>query len=158
MRNNLTATVLVCEDLARQEPVGKVIRSVAPDLVIALLMDASQIKERWPGRYATVLSEDPGCSVFTFSSYGMVKQSSEVYFDRLGLKAQEKTDKMKELAVGLWRNAGSPDATSICMGPDDAAVLIKLRMDFRGEWSLDSRENKTSYWELNTSSIRKLPK
>jgi hypothetical protein len=37
-------SVLVCEDLARPDPVGDLIRAVAPNLVIALLMDGPQSK------------------------------------------------------------------------------------------------------------------
>lgn len=51
---------LVCEDLARQEPVAKAVRSIGPNLVIILLLDGPQISPRWPGKYAAVLSDDPG--------------------------------------------------------------------------------------------------
>ena len=59
-RHEACLTALVCEDLARVDPVQSIIRSVAPNLVVALLMDGPQLESRWPGRYATVLAEDPG--------------------------------------------------------------------------------------------------
>jgi hypothetical protein len=69
----LSLSVLVCEDLARQEPVARLVRTVGPNLVIALLMDGPQLEARWPARYATVLADDPGCSVLTLTSVGMAE-------------------------------------------------------------------------------------
>jgi hypothetical protein len=59
----LVMSVLICEDLARPDPVGDMVRAVGPNLVIALLMDGPQLKERWGARYATTLADDPGSSV-----------------------------------------------------------------------------------------------
>ena len=73
--NWLTWCVLICEDLARQDPAAELIRSIGPSLVIALLMDGPQLQKRWPARYATVLAEDPGSSVLTFTNLGMVRRS-----------------------------------------------------------------------------------
>lgn len=42
---------LICEDLARQEPVIDLVRAIGPNLVIALLLDGAQAHARWPGRY-----------------------------------------------------------------------------------------------------------
>ena len=66
---------LICEDLARVDPVQAVIRSVGPNLVIALLMDGPQLERRWGGRYATVLADDPGSAVLTLTSVGMLARS-----------------------------------------------------------------------------------
>ncbi|HVR11585.1 MAG TPA: hypothetical protein VMW75_26310, partial [Thermoanaerobaculia bacterium] len=71
----LSICALVCEDLARQEPVARLVRAVGPNLVIALLMDGPQLASRWPARYATVLADDPGSSVLTFTSIGMCEFS-----------------------------------------------------------------------------------
>ena len=60
--NRMTWSVLICEDLARQDPAADLIRAVGPNLVIALLMDGPQLNGRWPARYASVLAEDPGSS------------------------------------------------------------------------------------------------
>jgi hypothetical protein len=64
----LVVSVLICEDLARPDPVGNLLRSVGPNLVIALLMDGPQIVKRWPGRYAASLADDPGSSVLSVTS------------------------------------------------------------------------------------------
>jgi hypothetical protein len=49
--NQITWSVLVCEDLARKDPAADLIRAVGPNLLIALLMDGPQLKSRWPGRW-----------------------------------------------------------------------------------------------------------
>jgi hypothetical protein len=68
----LTICPLICEDLARQDPIADLIRTVGPSLVITILMDGPQKKERWSARYASVLGEDPGSAVITLTSFGMV--------------------------------------------------------------------------------------
>ena len=76
--NAMTWTVLVCEDLARQDPAADLIRAVGPNLLIALLMDGPQLSRRWPARYASVLAEDPGTSVLTLTSLGMAERSRPI--------------------------------------------------------------------------------
>lgn len=71
----LTICPLVCEDLARPDPVADVIRAVAPTLVVALLLDGPQLPSRWPARYASVLADDPGSSVLTLTALGMTQRS-----------------------------------------------------------------------------------
>lgn len=75
-RHGASLAVMVCEDLARIDPVQTVVRSVGPNLVIALLMDGPQIERRWPGRYATVLADDPGSAVLTLTSLGLILRSN----------------------------------------------------------------------------------
>jgi hypothetical protein len=74
VREGASLAVLVCEDLARYDPVMPTLLAVGPNLVVALLMDGPQLERRWPGRYATVLAEDPGSSVLTLTSLGMVNR------------------------------------------------------------------------------------
>lgn len=71
----LTVCPLVCEDLARPDPVTDIIRAVAPTLVVALLLDGPQLASRWAARYASVLADDPGCSVLTLTALGMARRS-----------------------------------------------------------------------------------
>jgi hypothetical protein len=71
----LTICPLVCEDLARPDPVTDVVRSIAPTLVVALLLDGPQLAARWPARYASVLADDPGSSVLTVTALGMTQRS-----------------------------------------------------------------------------------
>jgi hypothetical protein len=73
--NKLAICPLVCEDLARPDPVTDVVRSVAPTLVVGLLLDGPQLATRWPARYASVLADDPGCSVLTLTALGMIRRS-----------------------------------------------------------------------------------
>jgi hypothetical protein len=74
-RSYAALSVLVCEDLARYDPVLTVMNAIGPNLVVALLMDGPQLEQRWPGRYATALAEDPGSAVLTVTSLGMVDRS-----------------------------------------------------------------------------------
>jgi hypothetical protein len=59
----------------RPDPVTDVVRSIAPTLVVALLLDGPQLAARWPARYASVLADDPGCSVLTLTALGMTQRS-----------------------------------------------------------------------------------
>jgi hypothetical protein len=124
---------IICEDLARQEPASRLLRAVGPNLVIALLMDGEQVRSRWPARYATVLAEDPGCSVLTLTSRGMAKRAAEVYY---------KTRKKKPPAahiIAMWRD---PEAThEISMKEGSAAVLLELTKNKIKEYSIDGRES-----------------
>jgi hypothetical protein len=74
-RSYAALSVLVCEDLARYDPVLTVMNAIGPNLVVALLMDGPQLEHRWPGRYATALADDPGSAVLTVTSLGMVDRS-----------------------------------------------------------------------------------
>src|SRR5690606_37291025 len=102
---------LICEDLARQDPVADLVRAVGPNLVIALLMDAPQLGFRWPGRYATVLAEDPGSSVLTVTSAGMVDLSRP----RSGPRGSR--------SVGLWKDARSSFVELVLDGPAEGLLL-----------------------------------
>lgn len=124
----LAMCVLVCEDLARPDPVGDVLRAVGPNLVIALLLDGPQIPSRWPGRYATVLAEDPGCSVLTLTSLGMAQMSRPRY--KRGFK--EHLGK-----IALWKDV-TGKTESIDLKAGDSAVL-HIKIDKREEWTADGR-------------------
>lgn len=58
----LNICALICEDLARPDPAGDIVRAVAPNLVVSLLMDGPQLMSRWASRHAATLAEDPGSS------------------------------------------------------------------------------------------------
>ncbi|MEP1536183.1 MAG: hypothetical protein ABJQ34_02160 [Paracoccaceae bacterium] len=70
-------SVLICEELARSDPCHEILRSVAPNLIFALLLDGPQIRNRWPAQYASNLADDPGSSVLTFTSYGLIERSNQ---------------------------------------------------------------------------------
>jgi hypothetical protein len=71
----LTLVSLVCEDLAQNDDVAELIRSVGPTIVLTALLDGPQLDSRWAARYASVLADDPGSAVMTLTSYGMVQRS-----------------------------------------------------------------------------------
>jgi hypothetical protein len=127
----MTWSVLICEDLARQDPAGDLIRSVAPNLLIALLMDGPQIPGRWPSRYASVLAEDPGTSVLTLTSLGMAERARPT-LRSTGRRAE------KSRAIGLWRDAQTGEQ-EIVIDPDDDACILTLGCASQEERAADGR-------------------
>jgi hypothetical protein len=132
----LTTCVLICEDLARQEPVTEVIRSVGPNLVFALLMDGPQLRNRWPSRYASVLAEDPGCSVLSLTSLGMSARS----------RPAQGVDRSRSIA--LWRDAIYGER-EIELPPDTDACVLSLVCRTEREFTIDGRpDSKPSYFPV----------
>jgi hypothetical protein len=130
MRPWLTVSVLICEDLARQQPVAELVRSIGPNLVLAVLMDGPQLATRWPSRYATVLADDPGCSVLTVSSLGMV-----------GLCRPPNLQK-KSRNIALWKDAKSGAPTEIEIPETADAVVLSLTVEHLKEWTADGRDDE----------------
>jgi hypothetical protein len=104
----LTICPLICEDLARQDPIADLIRTVGPSLVITILMDGPQKKDRWSARYASVLSEDPGSAVIALTSLGMVKRWRHPHHEPSRVvalwndgKGLEREIELEEGAVGI---------------------------------------------------------
>lgn len=123
---NLVVCPLICEDLARQDPVADVVRSVGPNLVIALLMDGPQLANRWPARYASVLADDPGSSVLTLSSLGMVKIS----------RPPRGADLRR--AIASWKEPQG-DYTEICLPLDAKSALLNIQFLRESEQTVDGR-------------------
>jgi hypothetical protein len=119
-------TTLICEDLARIEPCQIALRSVGPNLVLVLLMDSAQVIGRWPHQYAGVLTDDPGSSILTLTSFGLVRRSN---FSE-GLSSRE---------IALWREPLSGRARPVPLPPGYHAQLISLRREFGFERTLDGR-------------------
>jgi hypothetical protein len=71
----LTLVSLVCEDLAQNDAIAGLMRSVGPTVVLAALLDGPQLTSRWAAQYASVLADDPGSAVLTLTSFGMVQCS-----------------------------------------------------------------------------------
>jgi len=118
---------LICEDLARQDPVAPIVRALGPDLIVALLLDGGQIKSRWPGRYASFLSEDPGSSVLTVSPLGMTLRA-----DGTGYPPSR--------TVGFWSEPGSYKELKLDEGKD--GVVLTLEKSRMKQWTADGREIK----------------
>jgi len=115
-RPGATICTVVCEDLARVEPVQPVLRSVGPNLVIALLMDGPQLEHRWACKYATALCDDPGSAVLTLTSLGMVRRTLEP-----GARNNRQ--------VALWREPGnSARELLLPSGAHALAVTINTRV------------------------------
>lgn len=134
-------TAMICEDLARSDPCHEVLRSVAPNLVIVLLMDGPQINSRWAARYASSLSDDPGCSVLTLTSQGLVKRTNQTkFFDN-----QE--------AIAYFSGPFGETAIHLPSGDGAKAVLMTLtsvrdemQQTIDGRCAVDART-----WKFTTS-------
>ena len=127
MRAWLALSVLICEDLARQEPVAEIIRAVGPNLVIALLMDGPQKEFRWSSRYATVFADDPGSSVLTLTSLGMARLS------RPPKGAGESR------VVALWKDGRTSEMTEIELPSGCDGLVLTLTREFTEELCADGR-------------------
>lgn len=129
--NWMTWSVLICEDLARQDPAADLIRAVGPNLVIALLMDGPQLRGRWPSRYASVLAEDPGSSVLTLTSLGMAERSRPAMHGT-GQRAPSRR------AIALWRDVESGEH-EIELDAGDNACVLSLVCRSKKEVAADGR-------------------
>ncbi|MCF5874040.1 hypothetical protein [Aeromonas veronii] len=119
---------LICEDLARQEPVAQAVRAVGPNLVVSLLLDGPQIAQRWPGKYAAVLSDDPGCSVLSVTALGMTQRAT-------GLGHAPSQD------VALWSEPGKPSET-LQVTSTSGSLVLELELESAKMWSLDGRDEE----------------
>ena len=137
LRGTTTVTTLICEDLARHDPCQELVRGIGPNLVFALLMDGPQLKARWPARYATVLAEDPGSSVLTFTSLGLVERSNAT-----GLLAASRI-------VGLWRDDRG-ELLELGIPTDAQALCLSLHSTVFTEHTLDGRgdQEAAQSWRL----------
>ncbi|MFY1713316.1 hypothetical protein [Tritonibacter mobilis] len=143
-KGDTTLTTLICEDLARVDPCQAVIRAIGPNLLIALLMDGPQIIQRWPGRYASVLTEDPGTSVLTFTSLGLISRQNDI-----GKFPQA-------CGIALWSDE-STGTKSIELPREADAVLLQLTKNAKNERTLDGREDNfcSHVWVYsNHSAVR----
>lgn len=129
---------LICEDLARLDPVSDLIRGIGPTLLIALLLDGPQVKPRWPGRYASIMADDPGSSVLTVSALGLTERAKRVI-------SSEKEDTSR--VVALWKDSiGGYQEISAPKALDDesAAVVLTVTATWREEFTADGRGDGTS--------------
>jgi hypothetical protein len=122
---------LICEDLARYDPVLPVLASIGPNLVIALLMDGPQLSRRWPGRHATVLADDPGSAVLTLTSAGMVRRS------------MPPPGASPRACVALWTERGNPPQ-EIDLEPGTHALFLALNAHPQRQNTLDLRRRRDS--------------
>ena len=137
---------LICEDLARVEPVQPVVRELGPNLVLALLMDGPQRAGRWPGQYAGVLAEDPGSSVLSATSLGLVRRYREF---------REKGRGDSHAIVGLWKDR-TGQAQELGLGPAQHALHLSLKLSSRTEFTLDGRADAGAARVVTLKSVEQV--
>lgn len=123
--NGIKLCPLICEDLARQEPVAQAVRAVGPNFVVCLLLDGPQLSNRWPGKYAAVLADDPGSSVLSLTALGMTLRAT-------GLGHPPSRE------VALWSEPGQGSETLI-LDDGAAGIVIELEMKDEKMWTMDGR-------------------
>lgn len=135
-RDQSVLTTLICEDLARAEPVHKYVRAVGPNIIFVLLMDGCQIEQRWPARYAMGLSEDPGSAVVTLTSRALVARSNA--------KRRRDGDTNPKWSVALARDPGE-DPKQIACPLSNEGVILKFAARESAELTLDGRFKNTGW-------------
>jgi hypothetical protein len=138
----LVLTTLVCEDLAHNDDIAQLIRSVGPTLVMNMLLDGPQLTSRWTARYASVLADDPGSAVLTLSSYGMVERSRPA-----GHEASR--------VIALWKDP-TRGVREIPLEPGAHGVLLTICMDRATRYSADLRwpvDNSTSCYAVAVRQV-----
>jgi hypothetical protein len=138
----LTLVALVCEDLAQNDDIAEIIRSVGPTVVMTGLLDGPQLTSRWAARYASVLADDPGSAVLTLTSYGMVQRSRPHRRDASPV-------------VALWKDP-SRGVREIPLETGAQAVLLTVCMDRATRRSADGRwpiDNGTACFDVAVHQV-----
>lgn len=141
--NELTICPLICEDLARQDPIADLIRTAGPSLVVAILMDGPQLTNRWSARYANVLTDDPGSSVITLTSYGMVERWQVPWCGT-------------SRVVALWSDPYSVLNREIQLEEGAKGILLSLSVLEKKEPSLDGRTETVQTPYLTLGGVRQI--
>ena len=139
----LTMVSLVCEDLAQNDDVAAVMRSVGPTVVLTGLLDGPQLSSRWAARYASVLADDPGSAVLTLTSIGMAQRSRPHGHD-------------PSPVIALWKG---PDGgvREIPLETGAQAVVVSVAMSRATRRSADGRlpvDNGTSCYDVAVHQVR----
>jgi hypothetical protein len=142
----LALTPLICEDLAQLEPVSDLIRGVGPTLLIALLLDGPQLKERWSARYAGVFADDPGTAVLTVTALGMAERSRKNVTD--GGRGNRTAALWKDQLTG-WQTFDIPS--------DAGALLVTISASWREEFTADGRSDYKSASVFSFEGVRFQP-
>jgi hypothetical protein len=141
--DEIALVCLVCEDLAQIDNVVEVIRSVGPNSVLTPLLDGPQLSSRWAARYASVLADDPGSTVLTLTSLGMVQRSRPHGRDSLPV-------------VALWKDPVR-GLREIKVEAGAQGVLLTLCGNRTARRSADGRypvDNATEYFDVAVHQIR----
>lgn len=130
-RERSVFSVMICEDLARSEPCHGPLRSIGPNLVFVLLMDGPQIPERWSARYATTLADDPGSSVLTLTSLGLMDRTNS-----MGRRADNRS-------IGLWKDDVS-GVVPLKLPPGAHGLVVTLSGKRVRDATLDGRTSSAA--------------
>jgi hypothetical protein len=142
-RKTSVFTTMICEDLARSDPCHDILRSVGPNLLFALLMDGPQIKDRWPARYASTLADDPGTSVLTVTSMGLIERSNVT-----GLYPRSRV-------IAMWRDeTGKTQELSLDDGCN--SMMLSLKAVSVIDQTLDGRKSDRT-WSWRYEDHKSLP-
>ena len=139
----ITIVSLVCEDLAQNDDVAEVIRSIGPTIVSTALLDGPQLTSRWSARYASVLADDPGSAVMTLTSFGMAQRSRPAGHD-------------SSPVIALWKDPAR-GTREISLEPGAQGVLLTVcgaratRRSADGRWPVESG---THYFDVAVHQIR----
>lgn len=139
----LTMVSLVCEDLAQNDDVAAVMRSVGPTMVMAALLDGPQLSSRWAARYASVLADDPGSAVLTLTSMGMAQRSRPHGHDASPV-------------VALWKDPAG-GVREIPLEGGAQAVVLPVAMGRATRRSADGRcpvDNGTACYDVAVHQVR----
>jgi hypothetical protein len=137
---------LVCEDLAQDDSVAEILRSVGPTIVFTPLLDGPQLSSRWTARYASVLADDPGSAVITLTSFGMANRSRPHGHDASPVVALTKCPGFGLHEVSLEQGA--------------QGILMTVCGDRGARRTTDGRlpiENATRYFDVAVLPIRAAP-
>jgi hypothetical protein len=143
----LTLCPLICEDLAQLEPVSELIRGVGPTLLLALLADGPQLKERWSARYASVFADDPGTAVLTLTSLGMAVQSKLVDHDQPAQPPKRTISLWKDHVKG-WH--------LVELGEGAEAALLTISADWQEEYTADGRGDHQNASTFKLEGVRQI--
>jgi hypothetical protein len=133
---------LICEDLATLDQVADVLRRIGPSFVIGLLLDGPQLSHRWACRYASVLADDPGSSVLTLTSLGMVARS------RPPGTAPSRT-------IAMWSDPQT-GVRHIDLERGASAGLITSTVEPTSAWTADGRRHETGVPASVLTSVKQL--
>ena len=123
-----TSVPLVCEDLARMDEVTDLLRRIGPTLIIAILLDGPQLSSRWPFRYSSVLTDEPGSAVLTLTSLGMALRSRP-------------SGSRRSRVVALW-NDRSHGLREISLDRGASGVWITIGREDKTVWTADGRRHE----------------
>src|SRR5262249_39103935 len=117
---------------------------IGPTMLIAILMDGPQLRERWAGRYASVLADDPGTSVLSVSPLGFTQRS-------VGSNGESGSPQ-----VGLWKDSES-GYTDIKMSAGMGGVLLTVDARSRTELTSDGRNDLGNAATFVRAGVQPLP-